>query len=114
MKLKKTIKVALFYAVCLIANAATLSVAHAADYSFKVHNSTNSRIVKVLVSEDKRSWGFFDIGSGIKPDGSANLVWSQSSNNQLCQQWVKAVFADGTEARPTRFDFCKKGLELEF
>jgi hypothetical protein len=34
MKLKKTIKVALFSAVCLIANAATLSVAHAADYSF--------------------------------------------------------------------------------
>lgn len=114
MKLKKTIKVALFSAVCLIANATALSVAHAKEYSFRVHNSTDSRITKILVSENKRDWGFFDIGKGIKSGDNANLIWSKSTNNEACDQWVKAVFADGSEAKPSKFDFCENDLEIEF
>jgi hypothetical protein len=42
------------------------------------------------------------------------LVWDSSTNSQGCVQWVKAVFADGSEAKPVQFDFCEKGLELKF
>lgn len=98
----------------LALNGVFLSVAHAGDYSFKVHNGTESRITKILVSENGRSWGQFDIGSGIKPGATVKLVWDSSTDNEKCKQYVKAVFADGDEARPARFDFCEAGLEIEF
>ena len=73
-----------------------VGTAHASDFSFNVHNSTDTRITKILVSENRKSWGQFNIGRGIQP------------------QWVKAVFADNTEAKPAKFDFCEDDLEIEF
>lgn len=90
------------------------TVAHAGDYSFTATNTTNSPITKVFVSENKKTWGYFDIGSGIKPGSTANLVWDQSTNSESCSQWVKAVYADGSESEPAKFDFCENGLEIDF
>ena len=86
----------------------------AEEYSFKVHNSTNSSIKEVLVSEDGTTWGKFNIGSGIKPGDTVSLVWDSSTNNEDCRQLVKAIFKDGSESAPAEFDFCEKGLDLEF
>ena len=101
--------------VALLLNGTLTTAAHAAgSYSFKVYNGTDSRITKILVSENRRSWGQFNIGSGIKPGATVKLVWDSSTDNEACEQFVKAVFADGTEARPSKFDFCEKNLEIEF
>lgn len=88
--------------------------AQAADYSFTATNTTDAAITKVLVSENKTDWGYFDVGSGIQPGATSNLVWDQSTNDQSCTQWVKATFADGSESEPAQFDFCEDGLEINF
>lgn len=101
--------------VCLLLNGTLTTAAQAASsYSFKVYNGTDSRITQILVSENRRSWGQFNIGSGIKPGATVKLVWDSSTDNEECEQYVKAVFADGSEARPTKFDFCERNLEIEF
>ena len=84
------------------------------ENSFKAHNTTKVVIKKMLVSEDGKTWGAFDIGAGIAAGGSETLVWDKSTDNEDCKQWVKAVFADGEESEPVKFDFCEAGLELEF
>jgi hypothetical protein len=84
------------------------------DYSFVVHNKTKQKMKKILTSEDKKSWGEFDIGSGIKAGESMTLVWSESTNNQECKQYVTAVYFDGSESAPALHDFCDSSLELEF
>lgn len=84
------------------------------EFSFKVFNNTDSTIKKLLVSEDGKNYGFFDIGSGIAPGKSAVLVWDKSTNDENCVQYFKAVFADGSESKPVKFDFCEDDLELEF
>jgi len=66
------------------------------------------------VSENKKSWGFFDIGKGIKGGASVDLVWDKSTNNEACKQWVKAVWADGSESTPAKFDFCEDDLDIGF
>lgn len=114
MKLQNFLKVAMLSAACVIANGAAVSVAYAADYSFRVHNSTDSRITKILVSENKKNWGYFNVGKGIKSGDSVKLVWDKSTDDQECEQWVKAVFDDGSESKPAKFDFCEKNLEIEF
>lgn len=96
-------------------SVATMS-AQAGDsgYSFVAHNTTKVAIKQMLVSQDGKTWGGFDIGSGIAAGESVTLVWAESTNNEACKQFVKAVFADGEEGEPVKFDFCEKGLELEF
>ncbi len=84
------------------------------DYSFKVKNTTKETITKILVSEDGEKYGYFDIGKGIKPGESMTLVWDKSTNGSSCHQWFKAVWESGEEGKPVKFDFCEKGLELEF
>jgi hypothetical protein len=86
----------------------------AAEYSFTATNTSETAITKVLVSENKTDWGYFDVGAGIAPGATSNLVWDQSTNGQACTQWVKATFADGTESEPAQFDFCENGLEIDF
>ena len=95
---------------------AIASQAQAADseYSFKVHNTTKNTITKILVSQDGKSWGEFDVGKGIGAGKSETLIWDSSTNNEACKQSVKAVFDDGSESAPAKFDFCEKDLELEF
>ena len=88
--------------------------AFAETYRFKVKNTTDRNMVKLLVSEDGKKWGQFDIGKGIPANGWATLEWSEATNDQGCSQKVKAAYDDGTESEPAEFDFCEKDLELEF
>ena len=89
--------------------------AFAADgYSFKVTNTTNATITKILVSEDGKKWDYFSIGKGIPAGETMELVWDASANDQSCKQYVKAVWSDNSEAEPAVFDFCEKNLEIEF
>lgn len=84
------------------------------EYSFSVHNSTETAITEILVSEDQANWGRFNIGKGIRAGETVTLVWDQSTNNQGCHQFVKAVFRDNSESEAANFDFCENNLELEF
>ena len=91
------------------------STAQAADeYTFKVHNNTKQAIKKILVSEDGEEFGYFDIGKGIKAGATVELVWDASTNGEDCEQYFKAVFADGEESEATAFDFCESDVTLEF
>ncbi|WP_333875611.1 hypothetical protein [Methylobacter sp.] len=83
-------------------------------YSFKVHNNTRTKITKLLVSEDKKNWGYFDIGQGIAAGGDMTLTWDESTNNEGCDQYVKAAYSDGSESEEAKFNFCEANLELEF
>lgn len=84
------------------------------EYSFKIINRTEVTIKKLMVSVDGKKWGFFDIGAGVGAGKSAELVWSKSTDSEPCKQWVKAVYADKSESKPVKFDFCEEDLELEF
>ena len=86
----------------------------AEEYKFKVHNNTNHAITKILVSEDGKTYGNFDIGDGIASKATVELVWNESTNNEDCSQYFKAEFDNGEESKPVKFDFCEKGLVLEF
>lgn len=97
----------------LLATAMTAQAAES-EYSFVAHNTTKVAIKQMLVSEDGKTWGGFDIGKGIAAGESVTLVWDSSTDNKGCKWFVKAVFADAEEGEPVKFDFCEKGLELEF
>lgn len=101
-------------AFSIAGNGLVASASHAAEFSFTATNTTKSAITEVLVSENKSDWGYFDIGSGIKPGSTVDLVWDQSTNSESCAQWVKATYADGSESEPAKFDFCENGLAIEF
>lgn len=82
-------------------------MASASDYYFFVENKSSSRIVKLEVSQDKKKWGQFDIGRGIGKGKSSKLVWDESTDDEDCEQWVRAKFADGSASEPAQFDFCQ-------
>ncbi|MBB5208419.1 hypothetical protein [Chiayiivirga flava] len=88
------------------------AVSHA--YSFTITNSSSSRITGVEVSEDGRSWGYFDIGRGIPAGTSTEVVWDSSTDDSGCEWQVRATFADESVSDPTSFDFCEEDLEIEF
>ncbi|WP_055073800.1 hypothetical protein [Pseudanabaena sp. 'Roaring Creek'] len=92
------------FAFSLVANVASAS---AEQWYFYVKNNSNSTIKNLLVAEPSKSWGRFDIGSGIFPGDNVKMVWDSSTNNQACSQWIKAQFADGSESEPSLIDFCK-------
>lgn len=92
----------------------SVTSAHADGYKFKVHNTTDQKIVKLLVSEDGETWGTFDVGKGIAAAETATMEWNESTDNEGCEQKVKAVFSDKSESEEASFDFCEKNLELEF
>ena len=108
--MKINARVALFVAAFLFMSVA----AFADDYAFEVHNNSDQAIKKILVSEDGKEYGFFDIGKGIKAGATVELVWDSSTEGENCEQYFKAVFADGSESDATKFDFCEEGLTLEF
>ena len=93
---------------------AASSPASEGNYSFKVHNSTDQTITKLLASEDGEDYGDFDIGKGIKPGQTVTLVWDKSTEGEECEQYFKAVFDDGEESEAKKFDFCEDDLTLEF
>ncbi len=84
------------------------------DYKFKVHNTTKFKITKIMVSEDGKKYGLFDIGDGIPAGATEELVWDKSTDKGACEWYFKATFSDKTESEPAKFDFCEKDLVLEF
>lgn len=108
------LKAALGLAVAIMAIA--VASLHAADgnYSFKVRNTTEDKITKLLASTDGESYGNFDIGRGINPGETVTLVWDKSTDKSDCEWFFKAVFEDGEESEEEPFDFCEDDLELEF
>ena len=104
----------LMVTLALVLMSATIGFAKSNDYEFKVHNNTKSAIKKMLVSVDGKKWGEFDIGTGIKAGATETLVWAKSTDNEPCEQYFKVQFADGEWSDATKFDFCEKGLVLEF
>lgn len=101
----------LLLVVCLLSASVA---AQAEEFTFSVHNNTKQTIKKILVSEDGEEFGFFDIGKGIRAGATVELVWDQSTNNESCEQYFKAVFADGEESDALKFDFCEEDVTLEF
>lgn len=116
MKLHNHLKKALLIGCALLVTTIVPPVARAEEgnYSFKVKNTTDELITKILVSEDGEKYGYFDIGAGIKPGETMTLVWDKSTNSSSCHQWFKAVWESGKEGKPVKFDFCEKDLQLEF
>lgn len=117
MKVPIQLRKVLMIGCALIVTTFVPPVTLAADddeYSFKVKNTTDELITKILVSEDGEKYGYFDIGDGIKPGETMTLVWDKSTNSSSCHQWFKAVWESGKEGKPVKFDFCEKGLQLEF
>jgi hypothetical protein len=104
MLMHKFIRIA---AVCLAFALPALNAVGAEQWHFKVTNKTASNITNLQVSEDKSSWGNFDIGSGIGPGATETLVWDSSTNNQACDQWIRAKFADGSLSEASKENFCK-------
>jgi hypothetical protein len=100
--------------LALIAFGLISGTAMAKDYSFKVENKTKSKIIKILVSEDKKEWGHFDIGEGIPAGAKVQLNWDKSTNNESCKQWVKVVYEGGEESPAAKFDFCEDDLQIVF
>ncbi|HYR29510.1 MAG TPA: hypothetical protein VEU30_13650 [Thermoanaerobaculia bacterium] len=102
-------RIALFVVISLF------SVAVFADeYKFEVTNNSGQGIKKIMVSEDGSSWGQFNIGKGIAAGATVTLVWDESTNGESCEQYFKAVFADGSESEAAQFDFCEADVALEF
>jgi len=114
MRVKSSYGKFLMLAIALVLMSGTLSLAKTFDYRFKVHNNTKQDIKKLQVSEDGKKWGDFDIGSGIKAGATDELVWDKSTDNGNCEQYFKVQFADGEWSEAVKFDFCEKGLILEF
>jgi hypothetical protein len=115
MKFQVNFRHAALLAFALILSSFAVSYAHTAqDYSFKIHNNTKHAIKKVLVSEDGKTWGQFDVGDGIAAGETEEMIWDKSTNGESCKQWFKAVFSNGEESEAVKFDFCEKGLVLEF
>ena len=78
----------------------------AEQWYFYVENSSSASIKGLYASEDGKSWGRFDIGSGIAAGQTVKLSWDKSTNSQSCDQQLKAVFADGSEVKTAKMDFC--------
>jgi hypothetical protein len=116
MKFQTHLKKAFLIGCALLVTTFVSPLARGAegDYSFKVKNTTKEPITKILVSEDGEKYGFFDIGKPLKPGETVTLVWDKASNGQSCTQWFKAVWESGEEGKPVKFNFCEKGLEIEF
>ena len=95
-------------AVCTLALVAFSASAKPGQWHFKVKNSTNTDIVKLQVSTNKKDWGAFDIGKdGIGPGETATMVWDASTDSDPCEQWIRAKFSDGEYSQPSKQDFCE-------
>ena len=104
-------------ALGVVTVALSVSLLYAASQekiSFRVHNKSNLKIVKLLLSEDGERYGHFNIGAGIKAGANVLLAWETGTEDETCEQFVKAVFSDGSESEPTQFNFCEEHLEIEF
>ena len=113
MKPATSLKIAALLVAILVGTSTSLARVQP-EYTFTVHNGTDSTIKKLLASEDGENYGFFNIGKGIAPGATASLVWDQSTDEGNCEWFFKAVYDDGSESEPVAIDFCEEDLELEF
>ena len=93
--------------VCAALSVAATQAYAADEWHFVVSNQTSSKIVKLQVSEDKSEWGDFDVGSGIAAGATETMIWDHSTDNEGCNQWMRAKFADGSTSEPSKQDFCQ-------
>jgi hypothetical protein len=77
-----------------------------------VHNKTDNKIVKLLASEDGKTYREFNIGAGIDAGKIVTMEWDKSTDNGNCEWYFKAKLDDGEETDPVEFDFCEKNLVL--
>ena len=104
MSIGNTFKTAL---LCAAVALPALHAVAADQWHFKVTNATESRITKLQVSEDKKEWGDFDIGKGIGPGKTETMVWDSSTDNEGCDQWIRAKFSDGSFSEASKQNFCE-------
>jgi hypothetical protein len=115
MRFQVNFRKASLLAFALVLTSFAVSYARTSqDYTFKIHNNTKHAIKQVLVSEDGKKWRQFDIGDGIAAGETEEMVWDKSTNGESCHQWFKAAFDNDEESEAVKFDFCEKGLVLEF
>ena len=81
--------------------------ARAEQWFFFVQNDTSSKIIKLEVKESGGSWSGFRLSGGIRSGERVKIVWAESTNDQGCEQYLRATFADGSKSAPKVFDFCK-------
>ncbi len=112
--MKTYFKSALSIAVAVAVMAVASLSAADGNFSFKVKNTTDNTIKKLLASTDDKNYGNFDIGKGIKAGETVTLAWDKKTDNSDCEWFFKAVFDDGEESEAVAFDFCEDDLELEF
>ena len=82
-------------------------VAQAADWYFYVQNDSRSTLTRLDVKEKGGPWGGFNIGRGIGSGQKARIEWGANTNNQACNQIIRATFADGSMSKELVVDFCK-------
>ena len=111
MSVVRFLKIGTFFAIVLAFAGATVV---RADYSFKVHNNTDHKIVSLLASEHGEEPGEFNIGDGIKAGEATTLTWDKSTDNSNCEWAFTAVYDDGTYSEPVVINFCEDDLELVF
>ena len=104
MSIKFSVRAAL---LCLPLTLVAMNAVADEQWHFVVKNKTESNITKLEVSQNKHDWGNFDIGDGIGPGERATLVWSSSTDNEKCHQWIRAKFSDGSWSEPSKQDFCR-------
>lgn len=104
MSIKNNIRATL---LCTLLGLPMLSAMAADQWHFVVKNKTGSKITKLQVSENKSDWGDFDIGSGIGAGKTETLVWDSSTDNEGCDQWIRAKFSDGSFSEASKQDFCQ-------
>lgn len=104
--MKTLIRTAALLAAGLLV-AGNTAQAKDSDWYFKVTNDTESRITKLQVSIDRRDWGDFDIGRGIKSGETETLIWDASTDEEPCEQYIRAQFSDGSVSPPSKMDFCQ-------
>ena len=73
MKPATSLKIAALLVAILVGTSTSLARVQP-EYTFTVHNGTDSTIKKLLASEDGENYGFFNIGKGIAPGATASLV----------------------------------------
>ncbi|WP_300615575.1 hypothetical protein [Dokdonella sp.] len=105
MSIQRFVSLAAFGAAILLPCAH--AVAKSGQWHFVVTNKTSSSISKLQVSIDKQEWGDFDIGSGIAAGATETLVWDSSTDDEPCEQWIRAKFRDGSSSPPSKQDFCQ-------
>jgi hypothetical protein len=92
---------------CAALTLTALNASAADQWHFKVKNATETRITKLQVSEDKKTWGDFDVGRGIAPGKTETMEWDSSTDGEGCDQWIRAKFSDGSTSPPSKQNFCE-------